>query len=138
MKESDVQKAVLDLLAAHRILAFRMNTGVARYQDKGKDSFVKYGQTGMADVIAFPEFMHCPCRVGRSEPMRPGEVGPACACMGGPTLPHVLWIECKAPDKKQKPEQVSFQKIVEDNHHSYIVVDNPDVLIRWFKEHGIR
>lgn len=48
--EAGVQRAILDLLAAERILAFRMNSGVMRIGRR----FVRFGVPGMADVLAFP------------------------------------------------------------------------------------
>ena len=49
MKESPVQRLILDWLAAEHILAFRMNTGVAKFDDR----FVRFGTKGMADILAF-------------------------------------------------------------------------------------
>jgi hypothetical protein len=50
MKEAAVLSACLDALAALRILAFRVNVGTVKIQDR----FVRFGVVGMADVIAFP------------------------------------------------------------------------------------
>ncbi len=118
--EACVQRAVLDLLAAKRILAFRNNVGMMRGSHKGKSWFVKFGVVGMADVVAYPrEWIH-----------------PVLTQMGFQVV-RPLWIECKAFGKKQTPEQRSFQKIVEDNGHAYIVVDDIQKLIGWMKENKV-
>lgn len=119
--EAQVQRAVLDLLAAKKILAFRNNVGVMRGSHKGKSWFVKFGVVGMADVVAYPVL----------------EVADRTRATGCREEVMPLWIECKALGKKQTPEQKSFQKIVEDNGHSYLVVDDIDKLIQYFKENGI-
>ena len=48
--EAGVQRAILDLLAAEHVLAFRMNSGVLKTERR----FVRFGVPGMADVLAFP------------------------------------------------------------------------------------
>ncbi len=48
--EAGVQRAILDLLAAERILAFRLNVGAMRLGRR----LVRFGVQGMADVISFP------------------------------------------------------------------------------------
>ena len=52
MKESDIQKTILDGLAAKRIWAFRLNTGTARI---GTRFFRAHTLgKGAADILAFP------------------------------------------------------------------------------------
>lgn len=53
MKESQIQRQVLDWLAAKGILAFRMNTGAMAGEYKGKSTFMRFGTVGMADILAF-------------------------------------------------------------------------------------
>ena len=65
--EAGVQRAILDLLAAERILAFRMNSGVMRAGRR----FVRFGVPGMADVLAFPGrvlWIECKSERGRQSP----------------------------------------------------------------------
>jgi hypothetical protein len=50
VKEADVLRGCLDVLAALRILAFRVNVGVVKIQER----FVRFGVVGMADIISFP------------------------------------------------------------------------------------
>lgn len=97
--EGSVQKAVMDLLAAERIFAIRMNTGA--FKD-GK-RLVRFGLKGMADILAFPRR-------------------------------HPLWIECKAPNGQQSPEQKSFQELVVGHGHFYIVARSSDDVLEWLKE----
>lgn len=54
MKESAIQKAILEYLAARHILGFRMNTGAMKGEYKGKQRFMRFGVAGMADILAFP------------------------------------------------------------------------------------
>jgi hypothetical protein len=114
--EAAVQKAVLDLLAAKKILAFRNNVGSMQGSHKGKRWFVRFGVTGMADVVAYPKRFIAACNWTHVAP---------------------LWIECKAPTKKQTTEQTNFQKLVESHGHAYIVVDDIDKLIQYFNQNGI-
>jgi hypothetical protein len=50
-----------------------------------------------------------------------------------------LWVECKAGDGKQTPDQVAFQGWVEHIGASYLLVnDSCEQLLSWFKERGVR
>lgn len=95
MKEREIQRAILDYLAAKHVLAFRMNSGAAVREYKGKTRKIIFGVPGMADILAFPILPH--------------EYG------------SVLWIECKAEKGKQSELQKSFQAQVESEGHKYIV-----------------
>lgn len=44
-----------------------------------------------------------------------------------------VWIEVKAPGKKQRPEQVNFQQHVELLGHTYLLIDNVDQIAEWIK-----
>lgn len=64
--ESLVLGSVLDFLLAVRILAFRMQSGVAKFGPR----IVRFGVVGMADVLAFPAgrpplWIECKARDGR-------------------------------------------------------------------------
>jgi hypothetical protein len=50
-KESEIQKAILQYLAARRILAWRMNTGAVKTETR----FFRFGSPGMADILAAPQ-----------------------------------------------------------------------------------
>lgn len=54
IRESDIQRACLDLLAVYRIFAIRLNTGAFGGVHNGKRRFVRFGRPGMADVLATP------------------------------------------------------------------------------------
>jgi hypothetical protein len=96
VKESEIQRSILDLLAAKRVLAFRMNTGAMSGEHMGKTWFMRFGSPGMADVLAFP---------------------PNC---------YPLWIEVKTAKGKQSELQRSFQILVEEHGHHYIVARSVD------------
>lgn len=98
--EAGLQRAVLDYLAATRILAFRMNTGAVKTESR----FFRFGVPGMADILAFPVVKHSNFH----------------DCQHW--VPEPLWIECKAPDGRQSELQKSFQKQVEEAGHRYIIV----------------
>ena len=53
MKESEIQRAILDYLASKGILAFRQNTGAMAGEYNGKKRFMRFGVPGMADILAF-------------------------------------------------------------------------------------
>ena len=95
MKESLLQRSILEYLAVKRVLAFRMNTGALTMGTR----FIRFGVPGMADILAFPHI------VSMAEVLH--------------TSP-VLWIECKT-GTKQSQLQKSFQQQVELYGHRYIV-----------------
>ena len=98
MKESLIQKAILEYLAARHILAFRMQTGSVMKSYGGKQRRISFGTPGMADILACPQFL----------------------CDDGDWRPRFLWIEVKG-DGKQSELQKSFQAQVEEQNHTYIV-----------------
>ena len=114
MKEAEIQKVILDYLAAHRVLAFRMNTGAMKGEHKGKQWFVRYGVPGMADILAFPDEM--PISGIVSEFNKDPRI--ETHLVRGT---HVVWIEVKAPKGVQSELQKSFQKQVEEHGHKYIL-----------------
>ena len=98
--ESLVLHAILDYLAAERVLAFRMQTGVAEIEGRR----VVFGTPGMADILA------CPDRL----------------CDDGDWRPSYLWIEVKAARGAQSEFQRSFQAQVEDHGHDYLIARSID------------
>jgi hypothetical protein len=96
--EQQLQRLILDYLAAQGIMAFRMNTGAVKTGGR----FFRFGVPGMADVLAF--------RVSGVD-LR----GNWCECI------QPVWIECKAPKGVQSALQKSFQQQVEREGHRYIV-----------------
>lgn len=50
MAERDILKAILDYLAARKILAWRQNCGAIPATYKGRQRFIRYGQPGQADI----------------------------------------------------------------------------------------
>ena len=49
MKEAQIQQAILDYLTIKGVLAFRMNTGAFKVDNR----FIRCGSPGMADILAF-------------------------------------------------------------------------------------
>lgn len=74
MKERDTQKAILDYLAATGVLAFRMNTGAVKLDER----FMRFGVPGMADILAFcdrchrivPLWIECKSATGRQSELQ--------------------------------------------------------------------
>lgn len=113
--EAETQKAVLEFLAAHSIYAGRLNTGAGFVN--GRPILHHTFGKGCADILAFPVI----CEECVQQDGNHGHILP-------------LWVEVKAPGKKQRPEQVSFQQHVESLGHTYLVVDSVDQIIQWVKE----
>lgn len=47
MKESDIQRAIIDLLAARRIFYWRNNSGAWKVENR----FIRFGQPGSPDIF---------------------------------------------------------------------------------------
>jgi len=109
MKESPVQRLILDWLAAEHYLAFRMNTGVAKFDDR----FVKFGVKGMADILTFKstDYIYECTYAGSGTPWDAKAI----------RLQMPIWIETKATKGKQSEFQKSFQRQVEEHGHIYIL-----------------
>ena len=100
--EGQLQRLVLDYLAAKHIFSLRMNSGMLINQ-AGRP--VTFGVPGMDDILAF--------QIDRDYPTRPG---------------RAYWIELKAPKGKQSELQKSFQAKVEAEGHRYLLVKSLDEL----------
>ncbi len=118
--EGAVKKAVLDLLAAERIPAWPMQTGAVKATYRGKQRLFRFGQKGMADVLAFPL---------STTYISAGETRH--------TFAHYIptWIEVKSPHGRQSPEQREFQQYVESLAMHYLIVRTVEDLLNWLKEH---
>lgn len=111
MKESEIQRACLDYLAARHVFAIRMNTGAMSGQHNGRNWFLKFGLPGMADVLAFTP---------HSTPIAHGT---------NISMQVVVWIEVKNERGKQSALQKSFQQRVEAEGHRYLLVRSVQDLI---------
>lgn len=110
ISEAAIQRCIMDYLAAEHILAFRQNTGQAKMGER----FVRFGVKGMADILAFKHrktgFLATPAIIGD---YTTNVIVP-------------IWIECKAGKGKQSEFQKSFQAMVEEHGHRYIVAHGID------------
>ncbi len=72
--ETQILCAILDYLAARRILGFRMNTGQMVQERGGRKRVIKFGVIGMADVLAFPDarvlWIETKTRTGKQSPFQ--------------------------------------------------------------------
>lgn len=50
--EHEIQKSILDYLAASRIFHYRNNTGAFKSEYKGRKRFIQFGAKGSPDIIA--------------------------------------------------------------------------------------
>jgi hypothetical protein len=117
VKESQIQRSILDLLAAERIPAWRMNTGAMSGEHKGKKWFMRFGEKGMADILAIPKKREC------IPPLYIRDI------------PQVLWIEVKTADGKVTDDQRAFGNHVADNGMHYLIARSVDDVIKWLKDY---
>ena len=96
MKESELLRLVMDWLAAKHIMAFRMNVGAVKTEQR----FFRFGVSGMADILAFPRDI---------------------TSTGGYGCIRPTWVELKVGKNGQSDLQKSFQKQVEREGHKYIL-----------------
>jgi len=107
-EEGHLKTAVLDLLAADKIYALRVNSGdLLLTAPNGKKRLVKLAPKGTADVLAIvPNEEHT-------------------------FMP--LWLETKSKRGTLTPEQESFRNEVEARGHAYLVVTDTDQIMEWLK-----
>lgn len=72
MKETQLVKACLDILAAWHIPAWRVNSGGMRSEYKGKERFMRFnsapGHADIAGVLHGGRALFIECKVGKNEP----------------------------------------------------------------------
>lgn len=114
MSESDIQKSILDYLAAEHIFALRMNSGTTLATHNGKTRAIRMQAPGTADILAFKHrktgFLATPAIIGdyTTDVIVP------------------IWIEVKDSKGKQSEFQKNFQSQVEEHGHRYIVARSLD------------
>jgi hypothetical protein len=100
MSETQISKAIMDYLAARRILAFHMNTGAAKVSNTtGRERFMRFSVPGMAYILAFTKGA-CPYPAG-------------CNGKCGHAIRETIWLKVKTDKGKQSELQKSFQAQVE-------------------------
>lgn len=124
VKESDIQRLILDWLAAERIWHIRLNTGAMAGSHKGKKWFVRFGRPGMADILAVKSY--------RATWVLPVQVMAVSSMTVGDCFPiPAYWIEVKGPKGTQSDEQKRFQKEVSEQGMTYILArDLNDVIAK--------
>ena len=110
MKESQIQKAILQYLAARHIFALRMQTGASISEYGGKTRMIRYGVAGCADILAFKRER-----------------------WAGVNFVRPLWLEVKSETGKQSELQKSFQEQVEADGHLYYIVRSIDGVVEALK-----
>jgi len=126
--EKETQKAILELLAAERVYAMRLNTGTAFIE--GRRVQAHSGGAGVADILAFPRvtakfFRDCGLEVPLAEMFERVEL----------PIPAVLWIEVKTPDGKQSLHQHMFQHHAESLGMFYLLARSVDDVANWLRGH---
>lgn len=121
--EAETQKAILQLLAAYGVYAFRLNTAAIRTD--GRFFRAHSLGAGAADIFALP-IIHTAYWKGSP-------------CGHELTIgqPQPLWIEVKSPTGKQSQEQASFQREVESRGCYYLLARSVEDVMRWLKDRGI-
>jgi hypothetical protein len=141
-KESDIQRAILDWLAAERIWHIRLNTGAMAGSHKGKRWFVRFGRPGLADILAVKPY-RAPMVTMNSSATQAG----VCFSLVPWQRPHwathtvkgysagqayelpAYWIEVKTAKGTQSDDQKRFQKEVTEQGMTYILArDLSDVI----------
>lgn len=120
--EGAVLHSILDYLLIKKILCFRMQTGAHVASYGGRTRMIRYGTPGMADVLAFPV---------ESISFNPGDE------MADFSRVVPFWVEVKSAVGRQSPDQVAFQKIVEDSGHWYLTARSIDDVENFLKERGV-
>ena len=92
--EAEIQKGIMDYLAARRVFAIRINTGT--FQNGKRFIQAHSAGAGLADILAFPRIGFC-------------------------TMPVPLWIEVKSASGRQSVEQKYFQQKVRSEAHLYVL-----------------
>lgn len=116
--EGNVQRAILDLLTAKHIFAFRLNTAAVKVE--GRFFRAHSLGKGAADILAFPRLeLKVEYADGRTEAM----------------IIVPLWIEVKAANGVQSPEQRSFALHVRTLGHDYLLAYSVEDVARWIEEH---
>jgi hypothetical protein len=110
-RESGVLRACLDVLAAEKIWHRRWNTGAVK---DGK-RFFRFGRKGDADILAIRRYFDQGAWRELLEP---------------------VWIETKATRGKQTADQREFQREVEAEGHTYLLVRDAAELQAWLKDQG--
>lgn len=122
--EGALLAAVKDLLTAERVWFCRMNTGSIMVGEGQSRRCFTSGRKGMADVLALPS--HC-IYEGRSP------VGVEHLRIEGP---RILWLELKSPKGVQSLAQKEFQREVEAEGHTYLLIRDVRQLQTWLKENS--
>jgi hypothetical protein len=112
-READVLDAVLDLLAAYRVTAWRINTGVAKFDNR----FVQFAVPGFADIFAIPIVR--------------GMISGIPVCWTAP-----WFLEIKSEHGKQSEEQKSFEKQVTAAGAKYFIIRSTEDMDAKLREHG--
>lgn len=98
VRERDILFAILEFLAARRVMAWRANTGAAKLSNAdGAERFVRFGPKGQSDILGLL-----------------------------PPAGRMLAIECKAPGKKATTDQAAFLDAIRRNGGLAFVADNVD------------
>jgi hypothetical protein len=111
MRESLIQKAILEYIAARHIFAIRVNSGVHFSESKGKRYATRLALPGTADILAFPHKYEYMVDLG----------------------PYPLWLEVKSERGKQSELQKSFQAQVEAEGHRYAIVRSIEDIVAALK-----
>lgn len=117
--EGSLLRTVTDLLTAKHVWHCRQNTGaIVLGAGKSRRCFTS-GRKGMADLLALPTVLI------------PAFPTPVCVNAKVP-----LWLELKSARGVQSLAQKEFQREVEAEGHTYLLVRDVQQVIDWLKENA--
>lgn len=107
-REIDIQRAILQFLAASRIVAWQNTTGAGlRVGNSGRAYKVRFGIPGTPDIGALVPTL-CPRALER-------HCDPGCKLCGGRgRFARAMYIEVKAPRMQPEPHQVLRMRVLSD------------------------
>ena len=109
MKESQVLATIMEGLAAKRIWRKRMNSGATVSSYKGKTRMVRFGEPGMADILAW--------------------IGPQMGKLG-----NLVWIEVKNEKGRMSDHQTAFMREVRKQGHDYLLARSWEDVTAYLRE----
>ena len=106
-RESEIQKAILELLQVLGIPAWRANTGAVKASYNGRDRFIRFGPKGQSDILAIL-----------------------------PPSGKIMAVEVKRPGKKASMEQEAFLNLVTRTGGLAFVASSPQDVVQALSRAG--
>lgn len=105
--ENQIKRDILQILALHKIPAFRLNSGAVSSTYKGKKRYIKMTFNGCPDIVAL---------------LRTGET---------------LWCEVKSKKGIMSSDQIIFQELCKARNVPHVVARSSQEIEQWLETYGI-